>query len=194
MNVSRPLILVLGSMLGVGLLAQSKESTTVINHEEPTSRSFVIVDHSDVRTMQGSWHDSAALFRYVHDHPGTYVVFQQAGGVYRLDSPERLAEVQRLYAPMKALSVQQDALAHAQGPLAKQQQNLGQQQRAATDPEDKGRIGTAQGAIGSEQGDLGAMQGALGHQQGEVARAAYKRMQTIFDQCLANGSCPRVAS
>ncbi len=160
----------------------------------PPERTFAIVEGSSIRTFQGSWQPSSPLFRYVHDHPGTYVVFTQGDGLYRLDKPDQIAEVRRLYAPMKEYSVQQEALARTQKPLARDQQALAAQQRETADPAEKGRIGTAQGAIGQEQGEIGAVQGELGRQQGQIGKAAYKQMQVIFDRCLADGSCVRTGA
>lgn len=177
--------LVLGSAF-----AQAREQGTT----PPAERTFAIVEHSSMRTFQGNWGSSASLLRYVHGHGGTYVVFAQAGDLYRLDSPAALAEVQRLYAPMGELSAQQDALEQVQRPLEQNQSTLGEQQRTAVDPQEKGHIGTAQGAVGQEQGEIGRMQGALGRQQAAVAKAAYQRMQTIFDRCLADRTCSRISS
>src|SRR5579875_1378341 len=134
MNVSHSVSLALCGLLGAGLLAQSTDNRPTDGPQDSAGRSFAVVEHSDVRTAQGTWAGSGPLFRYVHEHPGTYVAFQGTDGVYRLDSPERLAEVRRLYAPMQALSAQQEALAHAQGPLAQQQHALGEQQRGYGSP------------------------------------------------------------
>ncbi len=179
----------------VSLLAQADEPMTVIADGPNSGRSFVVVAQGATRIAQVQWRSSAPLFRYVHDHPaGSYVVFEQDGAMYRFDNPARMAEVQRLYAPMKALGAQQQGLGHAQKPLSRHQHTLSAEQRAATDPQEKGRIGQAQGALGQAQGDLGTLQGELGRQQGEVARAASLRLQTMFDQCLAEGTCARVGS
>jgi hypothetical protein len=186
---SRPLPLVAALLLaGVAARAQQQSAPSTAVTASP-ERSFAIVERSSMRTFQGSWQPSAPLFRYVHDHPGTYVVFAQRDGLYRLDRPEQMAEVERLYAPLKEYSVQQDALAKTQKPLARDQQALAAQQKDTVDPAEKGRIGAAQGAIGQEQGELGALQGELGRQQGEIAKSAYKQMQAIFDRCLADRSC-----
>lgn len=187
------LTLCTGALLAAGLFAQTGEQKPAQGTAQ-TERTFAVVERSSMRTFQGSWQPSAPIFRYVKDHPGSYVVFSQQGALYRLDRPDQMAEVERMYAPMQELSTKQDALAQVQKPLARNQQDLASQQRDTSNPMQKGRIGEAQGAIGQEQGDLGAMQGELGRQQGEVAKAAYKRMQVLFNQCLSDGSCQRIGS
>lgn len=191
--MSSPVSFFLACLLVSGLAAAAQEQSTA---GAPTSpdRTFAIVERSSVRAIQGSWQRSSPLLRYVHDHSGTYVVFAQGGELYRMDRPDQIAEVERLYAPMQELAVRQEAFAKAQKPLARNQQTLAAQQRDTISPMEKGRIGEAQGAIGQEQGDLGALQGDLGRQQGEVAKAAYRRMQTIFDRCLTDQSCSRIGA
>ena len=207
--------------LTAGLLGQSQSSGSNVVGSKDHPRSFVVIEDSSLRTSQGSWDGTAPMWRYVKEHPGSYVVFTQDGALYRLDKPEQLAEVHTLYQPMQALTTKQEALAHAQQALAgeeqrlahsqqtlaKRQQSLGREEMAASNPGDQARIGQgqgtlgqaqgdlggAQGDLGRQQGDLGAMQGVLGKQQGEIARAAYHRMQAIFDGCLADGSCRRVS-
>ncbi len=172
MMLSRTIAFSAAFLLAAAPVAKPQEHKTA-KVVSPPERTFAVVERSSLRTYQGSWQQDAPLLRYVHNHPGTYVVFAQGGELYRLDRPEQMAEVERLYAPLQELSVRQEALAQAQKPLAQRQQALGAQQRAEADPLQKGRIGQAQGALGQEQGDLGALQGELGRRQGGVARAAY---------------------
>ena len=218
---SRAVTLLAAGLFVSALAAQTHETTTNVSGSD-SDRSFVLVEGSSIRSFTGSWHSSSPLLRYAHDHRGNYIVFEQGTEMHRLDKPERLAEVQRLYAPMQELATKQQAYAHAQQslaqeqqklasaqrPLAQSQHNIAGQQRSTQDPqsqgqmghaqgvlgEEQGELGSAQGDLGRQQGDIGAVQGALGHKQGEIARAANKRLQVMFNECLADGSCPRVAS
>lgn len=209
------------ALAGLTLFAQTQ--TTYTSGDNKAQRSFAVVDEASIGSFQGSWNEESPVLRYAHQHPtGRYVVFTDKGVLYRLDNGKRLDEIREMYAPLKELSKRQEALAQAQQPLARQQallartqqplaqeqRSLAQQQRGASNPADQGRLGRAQGILGEQQGDLGraqgilgeqqgqigAIQGELGRKQGEIARANYTRMQTIFDGCLADGSCSRVSS
>ena len=212
----------LASLLAVAAPAQTGAPVATSAEHWGQQRSFAVVEDSSIRTFQGDWDVNAPLYRYVKQHPGSYIVFSQAGTLYTLDAPERIAEVHKLYAPIEEIALKQKALAHAQGALAgeqgklshsqqalsKKQQSLSMEERAAGTPEDQTRIGRGQttlgqaqndlgrtqGDIGGQQGDIGALQGALGRQQGDLSRAANKRLQTMFDGCLADGTCRRVTS
>ena len=214
--------LAFGCLMAVAASAQTEIAARGSAGQAERQPSFAFVEHSAMRMSQGSWSGSMPMYRYVKEHPGSYVVFNQKGSLYRLDNPERMAEVHKLFEPIQALAAKGEALAHAQSSLAGEQQKLAHSQQslakqqgslaseevAANDPKDQTRLGQSQSALGSaqgdlgstqgdlgqQQGDLGTMQGALGRQQAEMARVAGMRMQAIFDGCLADGSCRRVAS
>lgn len=179
--------------LPLSVFGQAKPDVSYLNDSDPHQRSFALVVESSVVTMNGGWHPIAQLARYAGSHAGTYIVFTQDGQLRRLENPQRLAEAQQLYEPMRALAAKQQALAAEQKPFAEQQRALDSQQRAATDPHEMTRIGAEQAAVGREQGEIGQLQGAVGRQQGEIGRAFYNRVQVFLDACLADGSCPRVA-
>ena len=160
---------------------------------EPNRYTFVVVDRSDIHTIQGDWQKMGALLRYVHEHHGSYIAFGQGGTVYRLDRAEQMAEVGRLASPLQVLEVQQQALEQAQEPLARQQRAFSKRQSRAASPEEKDRLGSVQGAIGEEQGELGSLEGEVGKQRGELGRAIFDRLQVVFAQCVADGSCARVS-
>ena len=172
--------------------AQDKPQHMYFVDGSEMQRPFALVSGSSVVTINGQWKALGALTRYAQSHAGHYLAFLQDGTLRRLEDPAKVAEAERLYAPMGALAAKQEALAAEQRPLAAQQQALGVQQRAATDPETMGRIGAQQGALGAQQGALGAKQGEIGRQQGELGRAFYQRVQTMLDACLADRTCPRV--
>ncbi len=157
-------------------------------------RSFALVSGSSVM-LNGAWEDGSPLNLYAHAHQGHYIVFWQEGTLHRLDTPARIADIERDYAPMAPLAARQKELAARQKPFAEQQKTLAAQQRAAAgNPAEQGRIGGEQGKIGQLQGDIGRQQGEIGRQQGEIGRAVYAKVQTMLDGCLADRSCPAVAS
>ncbi len=157
-------------------------------------RSFALVQSSSV-TLNGSWEDGSPLQIYAHSHPGHYLVFWQGGALHRLDTPARIAEVERDYAPMAPLEARQKELAARQKPFAEQQKTLAAQQReAAGNPDEQGRIGQQQGKVGQLQGNIGRQQGEMGRQQGEIGRAVYVKVQGMLTACLTDSSCPRVAA
>ena len=172
--------------------AQGKPEHLYFADGSETQRPFALVSGTSVMTINGAWGSAEALTRYAQGHAGHYIAFLQDGTLRRLDDPAKVAEAERMYAPMQALAAKQEALAAQQRPLAAQQQALGVQQRAATDPETMQRIGVQQGALGTQQGALGAKQGEIGRQQGELGRAFYKRVQTMLDACVADHSCRAV--
>ena len=180
-------------LTALGVTQAPAQSPTYVNAPAP-GRTFAYVVDSSMKTFSGGWSGSAPALRYAQNHPGSYVVFSNGGVLHRLDTPARLAELERTLAPMRELEARQKALAAEQKPLAAQQRDLGAQQRAASDPEEKGQLGAAQGAIGQEQGAIGAVQGTIGQKQGEIGRAFYAQVQTFLSACLADGSCPQVRS
>ena len=219
MPALRTLTLLASGLLASALLAQTQDSTIITG--SGSDRPFAYVEGSSIHTFQGSWRSTTPLLRYAHDHTGTYIAFAQGTEIHRLDNPDRLAEVRRMYAPMQDLAAKQHGLAQAQQalaqgqqklastqrPLSEHQRDLAQQQRSAGTPQSQGQLGQAQGVLGEEQGylgsaqgdlgrqqgDVGAAQGQLGRKQGEIARDIDRRLQVIFTECLANGSCPRVS-
>lgn len=183
------------SILSLSVVAQSKPDTSYFNDAgDANQRSFALVVESSPVTISGSWHGTTDLARYAQDHAGTYIVFVDKGVLRRLENPNRLAEAQHLYEPMRALETKQRALAAEQQPLAAQQRALGTQQRAATDPDEMRRIGAIQTEIGAQQGNIGRIQGTIGRQQGEIGRAFHARVESMLDACLADGTCPRVTT
>ncbi len=157
-------------------------------------RSFALVVNSSRVSVNGDWQAMAPLTRYTQDHPGSYIVFVQDGELHRLNTPDRVAEAEKLYAPMLPLAAKQRALAAEQKPLAEQQRALAAEQRAVVDPAEKGRVGALQGKVGAQQGAIGARQGEIGRRQGEVGRAFYDRIQAMLDACLVDRSCPRISA
>lgn len=155
-------------------------------------RPFALVVNSSTVTVNGGWHALDPLPGYTQAHPGSYIVFVQGGELHRLNTPERVADAEKLYAPMLSLEARQRALAAEQRPLAEQQRALAAEQRAAVNPAEQGRIGALQGKLGAQQGAIGERQGEIGRKQGEVGRAFYDRVQAMLEVCLTDGSCPRV--
>ena len=194
MNMTRLAASFVPFLLPCSLFAQIKADVSYFNDTDGPQRSFAFVVQSSVVTMNGGWHPTADLARYAREHAGTYIVFVQGDELHRLDSPERLAEAQQIYAPMRDLATRQQTLAAEQKPLAAQQQVLEAQQRAANDPREMTRIGAEQASLGQKQGDIGRLQGAIGQKQGEIGRAFYSRVQAMLTACMADGSCPRVAA
>lgn len=186
-------VICLGLLVAEGIAAAQSISTSYSN-ASTSGRTFAYVVDSSMKTFSGYWSGSAPGLRYAQAHPGTYLVFIEGGVLHRLDTPARLAQLEKLQAPMRELEAKQKALAAEQKPLAAQQRELGAQQKAAKDPDEMGRIGAAQGAIGQEQGEIGAVQGAIGQKQGDVGRAFYSEVQGQITACLADGSCPAVTS
>ena len=181
------------SLVASAIGTVSAQSTTYMNSSH-AGRTFAYVVDSSMKTFSGDWSGSVPALRYTKSHPGSYLVFSEGDVLHRLDTPARLADLERTLAPMRELEAKQKALAAEQKPLAAKQRDLGAQQRAASDPEEMGRLGAAQGAIGQEQGDIGAVQGNIGQKQGEIGRAFYAQVQTFISACLADGSCPQVTA
>ena len=182
------------SVLPLGSHAQTRPDVSYFNDADAHQGSFALVVQSSVVTMSGGWHPIAELTRYAGAHAGTYLVFARDGELRRLDSPERLAEAQRLYEPMRGLAAKQQALAAEQKPLAAQQEVLSAQQRAATDPHEMTRLGAEQASLGQQQSAIGQQQGAIGRRQGEIGRAFHARVEAMLDACVADGSCGRIAA
>ena len=178
--------------LPIAIWAQTRPDVSYFNDGDASHRSFALVVESSPVTINGSWHGTNDLARYAQEHAGTYIVFEDGGALRRLETPDRLAEAQHLYEPMRALAARQRALAAEQQPLAEQQRALAAQQQAATSPDEMRRIGAIQSDLGAQQGDIGRIQGEIGRQQGQIGRAFYARVQTMLTACLADGSCPRV--
>ncbi len=93
---------------------------------------------------------------------------------------EAQANLHKMMAEFKAQEPQREAFAkqfdermHKQmEPLTKQMQELG----------------AKEGELGRLQGDLGRQQGLLGQQQGEASREADRKMQSLIDQAMRDGS------
>ncbi len=189
MRFTRSLVPGLLALLAFASLAHAQDD---FDENARPHRSFAFVQGSTV-TLNGSWEDGSPLQLYAHSHAGHYIVFWADGVLHRFDTPARIAEVERDYAPMAPLEARQKELSARQKPFAEQQKTLAAQQRAAVgDPAEQGRIGQEQGKVGRLQGELGRRQGEIGRQQGEIGRAVYRKVQGMLTACLADGSCPRV--
>ncbi len=180
----------------------AQQTTSYYSDSSATQRSFIVQKDSHHLSANGDWHAIERLKTYSSTHPGSYILFADAAGLHRIDSPEKLVEADRLYEPLRELSAQQSALAAKQRPLGEQQAALGQQQSAAgqqmhsATPAEMSSIGHTQGVIGHEQGiigraqgDIGREQGVIGRQQGIAGRRFYSELQTMFDDCLAKHTC-----
>ncbi len=188
--------LVAGTHLMAGTLrAQTRGGETMIfSNTSPGERSFALVLGSYVQVVKVNWRQSDAFEDYAHGHAGRYLVFEQEGELHRLDNAQKIDELAGQYAPMQGLSARQKELAAQQKPLAAQQKELSAAMHEAASPEAMRRIGEAQGAIGRQQGEIGTRQGDIGRQQGELGRALNQKAQQLFNECLKDGSCPRVGS
>ena len=175
----------------MGMAQGMAERMDLVNGSE-VQRSFALVSGSSVVTINGPWEAVDRLTRYGKSHGGRYIVFLEDGTLRRLGDPAKVAEAERMYAPLQVLAAKQEALAAEQRPLAAKQEALGAEQRAATDPETMQRIGAQQGRLGTQQGALGARQGEIGRQQGVLGKAFYGRVQQMLEACLADGTCPQV--
>ncbi len=195
------------SLVAPTLMAQSHEGETMIFSKASTSdRSFALVLGSSVQVVKVNWRQGDAFEEYANRHAGRYIVFEQDGELHRLDSAEKVNEVAGLYAPMQDLQARQNKLTAQQKPLTAQQKPLTAQQRElsaamrdAASPEAmqsigkaQGSLGRQQGEIGRQQGEIGRQQGEIGRQQGELGRALNQKVQQLFNECLKDGSCPRV--
>ena len=181
------------SLVAPTLMAQSHAGETMIFSKASTSdRSFALVLGSSVQVVKVNWRQGDAFEEYAYRHTGRYIIFEQDGELHRLDGAEKVNEVAGLYAPMQDLQARQNELTAQQKPLTAQQRELSAAMRDAASPEAMQSIGKAQGSLGRQQGEIGRQQGEIGRQQGELGRALNQKVQQLFNECLKDGSCPRV--
>ena len=186
---------VLGCMLVAGCLGAQQTQTIDLNDNDVWhGRSFLLKLNSGADMHQsGAWTGESRLRDYARQHTEeNFLLFEQAGVLYRLDALAALAELGRLHAPLEELAAVQHDLAAVQAPLAEQQRALGEEMRATRNPAIMGRIGREQGSIGRRQGEIGREQGVIGRQQGVLGRAFYQKAQAMIDTCLREHSCPAV--
>jgi hypothetical protein len=181
--------------------AQTTTSTTSTandSYQTGSGRSYLLKLKQNTMSFQNYGHGESQLREYAEAHVGNYLLFLEAGRLYRLDSPEKIAELDRLYTPLHALSIeqqalsaQQQALAAKQQPLAVQQQALGREQAALGQQQrtmsgggaapsaaaaqnaighEQSSLGRVQSGIGEEQSSIGSIQGKIGREQGEIGR------------------------
>jgi hypothetical protein len=191
------------ALLSATLAAQSTSKVSSSGSGVDSRRPVLVVDGADTLLQSGGWGDGDHLRTYADVHNGKYILFVSNGTLYRFDSPEKLAELERLNAPAKELSAQQKVLAaqqkklaDGQKPFAAQQAALSREMREAKNTADIQQIAAQESAVGHEQGVLGGQQGMLGHQQGEIGRQQgilgkqlYNRVQAMIDEGLLQKTC-----
>lgn len=182
-----------GVMLcAVAVPAQNVRSRNVYEGEQ--GMPFAMVQGASVRNFSGDAGAGEPMQTYASAHPGHYLLFAATDGLHRMDEVDRMAELERVWAPMLPLEARQQELAALMRPLSGQQRVLAAQQKAALgDPVEQGRLGAEQGRIGQQMGKIGREQGEVGRKQGELGRAFYQKVQGVLTGCLQDGHCPRVA-
>lgn len=125
--------------------AKASRSSYAYSTGGDDGRSWVYLSDDDQTVMSGSYDDYKKVKkRFGGDGPIFY--FSEGGKQYVVRDKALLADVERLYEPVRELGAQQGKLGNRQGEL-----------------------GGKQGELGAQQGALGAKLGALGARLGELA-------------------------
>ncbi len=174
--------------------AQGTQEVVLDGASHWDGRSFVLNLRGTMNVQRyGRWDNGSRLVEYAQMHRGEeFLVFEQGGVLYRLDTPAELRSLAELYQPLQHLGSLQSELAASMAPLSMQQAALGEQMRATHNYAMMGRIGRQQGSIGRRQGEIGREQGVIGRQQGVLGRALYQNAQEAIDRCLKEKSCAAV--
>ncbi len=188
-------IVLAGVFAGTALRAQATQDITLNESDVWHGRPYLLSLRSHGIVEQTNWwHADGGIQAYAKAHPDeSYLLFVQAGLLYRLDTAAELDRLREQHQPLEHLGSIQSALASSMAPLAAQQQALSTEMRATHDPHLMGRIGHEQGVIGRQQGEIGRQQGVIGRQQGILGRAFYQSTQELIDRCLQGKTCSAVA-
>jgi hypothetical protein len=118
---------------------------------------------------------------------------QEQASIPTPDIAKEMADLNNTVAKLQAKkgsTVTQDQLADLESKLGELQGKLGSLQGEIGAKQ--GELGAEQGKLGAEQGKLGAQQGRLGAEEGRIAQEADRKVKSIIDASLRNGSAKPV--
>ena len=113
----------------------------------------------------------------------------------KIDVPDMTAELDKLKAKLQKLgsTATMDQIGDLQSEIGELQSKIGEIQSRAGEKQSK--LGDEQGVLGEKQGKLGEKQGELGEQQAKLAEEATRKMKSLLDESIKNGTAlPEPAS
>ncbi len=113
----------------------------------------------------------------------------------KIDVPDMTAELDKLKAKLQKLgsTATMDQIGDLQSEIGELQSKIGEIQSRAGEKQSK--LGDEQGVLGEKQGKLGEQQGKLGEEQAKLAEEATRKMKSLLDESIKNGTAlPEPAS